>query len=202
MPPASDLPSPASGLPSPASGKTPAVFLDRDGTLNVPVVREGKPYTPATLAEFKLVDGAAEACRSLHAAGYVLVVATNQPDVGRGTLAQSVVESMHAHLRELIPEIARIEVCFAPGRGQPHPDNRRRKPEPGMLLDAAAALGLDLARSWMVGDRAGDIECGRRAGVKTVFIDRGYAEPPPVRPNHITTTLPLAAAIILAGSRG
>jgi D-glycero-D-manno-heptose 1,7-bisphosphate phosphatase len=186
----------------PASRLKPAVFLDRDGTLNIPVVRDGKPFPPSFPAEFELVDGAAEACRALHAAGFTLVVATNQPDVGRGTLAVPVVESMHAQLCQLIPELARIEVCYAPGRGQPHPDDRRRKPEPGMLLDAAAALGLDLARSWMVGDRAGDIECGRRAGVKTVFIDRGYAEPPPVGPDHITTSLPLAAVIILAGTRG
>src|SRR6187431_2311654 len=85
----------------------PAVFLDRDGTLNVPVVRDGLPYAAVTGAEFHLFEGVPAACRSLDAAGYVLVVVTNQPDVGRGTLARGVVEDIHVRLLKLIPEIAR-----------------------------------------------------------------------------------------------
>ena len=138
------------------------------------------------------------ACRALHAAGYVLVVATNQPDVGRGTQAQSVVEAMHARLRELVPEITRVEACYAPGKGIPHPDDRRRKPEPGMLLDAAGDLGLDLARSWMVGDRWRDIDCGKRAGVRTVFIDFGYTEELQAAPDFCVKSFAAAAGIILA----
>ena len=151
----------------------PAVFLDRDGTLNVQVVRGGKPYPPDKLEEFRLFDGVPEACRSLKAAGYALVVATNQPDVGRGDQSQAAVEAMHARLQSLVPEIDRIEACYDPGRAEL---SRRRKPEPGMLLDAAKALGLDLSHSWMIGDRWRDIDCGRRAGVRTVFIDFGYSE--------------------------
>ncbi|HNC24378.1 MAG TPA: HAD-IIIA family hydrolase [Opitutaceae bacterium] len=175
-----------------------AVFLDRDGTLNRPVIRDGRPYPPSSVAEFALFDGVAAACRALHAAGYVLVVATNQPDVGRGTLAQTAVEAIHARLRALIPEIERIEVCYAPGQGRTHPDDRRRKPEPGMLLDAARDLGLDLTRSWMVGDRWRDIDCGQRAGVRTVFLDFGYAEELRARPDHTAGDFPAAARIILA----
>lgn len=115
--------------------------MDRDGTLNVQAVRDGKPYAPSRLEDFRLYDGVAEACRSLKGAGYALVVATNQPDVGRGDVAQSVIEAMHARLLELVPEIDRVEVCYDPGRGEA---SRRRKPEPGMLLDAAAALGIEL----------------------------------------------------------
>jgi D-glycero-D-manno-heptose 1,7-bisphosphate phosphatase len=176
----------------------PAVFLDRDGTLNVPVVRDGFPHPPATLDEFTLFEGVPAACRALHAAGYVLVVATNQPDVGRGTTAQATVEAMHARLRGLIPEIARIEVCYAPGQGKNSPDDYRRKPEPGMLLEAAADLGLDLTRSWMVGDRWRDIDCGLRAGVRTVFIDLGYTEKLDRQPHHVVTSFTAAAAIVLA----
>jgi len=179
----------------------PAVFLDRDGTLNVPVVRDDLPYPPTTVAEFKLFDGAAAACRALHAAGYVLVVATNQPDVGRGTLAQATVEDIHAHLLELIPQIARIEVCYAPGQGQKSPDDYRRKPEPGMLTDAAAALGLDLKRSWMIGDRWRDIDCGHRAGVRSVFIDLGYREQLKTPPAFTAKSIGEAATFILAQGR-
>jgi len=173
----------------------PAVFLDRDGTLNVQAVRDGRPYPPATLDEFRLFDDVPAACRALKAAGFALVVATNQPDVGRGTQPQAVVESMHARLRQLVPEIERIEACYDPGLGEP---SRRRKPEPGMLLDAAAALDLDLARSWMIGDRWRDIDCGKRAGVRTIFIDFGYAEATSAPADFNVKNFTEAARIILA----
>jgi D-glycero-D-manno-heptose 1,7-bisphosphate phosphatase len=179
-------------------GGRPAVFLDRDGTLNLQVVRDGKPYPPGSLAEFQLFPDVPEACRRLKAAGYLLVVATNQPDVGRGDTPKSLVEAMHERLRELIPEIDRIEVSYDPGRGEIAP---RRKPEPGMLLDAAGALGIDLARSWMVGDRWKDIDCGRRAGVRTVFIDWGYVEKLASPPDVTVRTFGEAAASILAARK-
>ncbi len=175
----------------------PAVFLDRDGTLNRQVVRDGKPYPPASLAEFELFPGVPEACRALHAAGYVLVVATNQPDVGRGDQDRAVVESMHDRLQTLVPEIERIEVSYAPGQGLDHPANYRRKPEPGMITDAATVLGLDLSRSWMVGDRWRDIDSGKRAGLRTVFIDFGYAEDLRESPDFTVTDFSAAAAAIL-----
>jgi D-glycero-D-manno-heptose 1,7-bisphosphate phosphatase len=171
----------------------PAVFMDRDGTLNVQHVRGAKPFAPDRVEDFRLFDGVIEACRSLKAAGYALVVATNQPDVGRGDVAQSVVEAMHARLLELIPEIDRVEVCYDGADGL----SNRRKPEPGMLLDAAAALGIDRARSWMVGDRWRDVDCGKRAGARTVFIDYGYSEEFRSRPDFIVKSFPEAAALIL-----
>ena len=180
--------------------KRRAVFLDRDGTLNAPLVHDGKPYPPATIAEFSLLPGAAEGCRQLHAAGYVLVVATNQPDVGRGTQTQAVVEALHAHLRKLIPEIARIEVCYDAGRDGVV--SSHRKPAPGMLLDAAAALDLDLSRSWMIGDRWRDIDSGASAGCRTIFIDWGYAEALRQKPDFTVRNFAAAAAIILAQPAG
>jgi D-glycero-D-manno-heptose 1,7-bisphosphate phosphatase len=172
----------------------PAVFLDRDGTLNVQVVREGRPYAPVRLEEFRLFDGVPEACRELKAAGFALVVATNQPDVGRGKVPQAVIESMHAQLLREIPEIDRIEVCYDPGKDEKSP---RRKPAPGMLLDAAKALEIDLSQSWMVGDRWRDVECGKAAGVRTVFIDFGYNEVLPTPADHTVRTFREAADIIL-----
>lgn len=177
----------------------PAVFLDRDGTLNVQVVRAGKPYPPETLADFHLYAGVAEDCARLKASGHRLVVVTNQPDVERGTQTRARVEAMHARLLELVPSLDRIEVCYAPGQGRQHPDNHRRKPAPGMLLEAARILGLDLTRSWMVGDRWGDIEAGHAAGCRTILIDHGYAEKAPFPPPHFTVnSFAEAAGIVLA----
>lgn len=181
----------------------PAVFLDRDGTLNIQHVRDGKPFPPRTVEEFILFPEAASVCAELAAVGFVLVVATNQPDVGRGTQPQALVEAMHGKLRREIPALARIEVCFDPGTAYlppGTPPNPRRKPAPGMLLDAAAALGLDLHRSWMVGDRWRDIECGQRAGTRTIFIDFGYDEKAPIAPDFTVASLTEAARIILAHS--
>ncbi len=179
--------------------KRRAVFLDRDGTLNAPVVRDGKPYPPATVAEFQLLPGVVEGCRALHAAGYVLVVATNQPDVGRGTQTQAAVEAMHAHLQKLIPEIARLEVCYDPGGTTP--PSEFRKPAPGMLLRAATELNLDLARSWLIGDRWRDVDCGARAGCRTIFLDWGYEEPLRQKPDFTVHSFAAAAGIILAQSQ-
>lgn len=175
----------------------PAVFLDRDGTLNAPVVRDGKPYPPSTLEEFRLLPGVAEACAQLHAAGYALVVATNQPDVGRGTQPRQVVETMHARLRALVPEIELIQVCYHGGTDHGQPCDCR-KPKPQMLLDAAQQLGLDLRNSWIIGDRWRDIDCGRAAGVRTIFIDWGYDEKLRALPDFTVTSFDAAAGIILA----
>jgi len=179
--------------------KRRAVFLDRDGTLNLPVVRDGTPYPPSTINEFRLYEDVLAACDKLKAADYFLIVATNQPDVGRGTQTQAAVEVLNDHLRTLIPTLDRIEVCYAPGREQPHPDSHRRKPAPGMLLDTATELNIDLTKSWMVGDRWGDIDAGYAAGCRTVFIDRGYTEREPDHtPDFIVNSLAGASGIILA----
>ena len=171
----------------------PAVFLDRDGTLNAAVVREGKPYPPATHEEFILLPGVVEGCARLKAAGFVLVVATNQPDVGRGTQRREAVEAMHAHLGTLIP-LDRIEVCYHPGQGI---SCDCRKPKPGMLLTAAQALGIDINRSWMVGDRWRDIDCGVAAGCRTIFIDHGYQEALRAAPTHTVHSFAEAVNAIL-----
>jgi D-glycero-D-manno-heptose 1,7-bisphosphate phosphatase len=175
-----------------------AVFLDRDGTLNAPVVREGLPFPPATLDEFVLLEGVGPGCRRLKAAGFLLVVVTNQPDVGRGTQRQETVEAMHEHLRSLLPELDGVEVCYDPGGSvPPHP---RRKPAPGMLQDAAARLGVDLTRSWMIGDRWRDVDCGHAAGCRTVFIDAGYDEPLRMQPHFTATDFPSAVQVVLTHS--
>jgi len=188
----------ASNLPTSRSSGVdarPAVFLDRDGTLNAAVVREGRPYPPASAAELVLLPGVVEGCRRLAAAGYVLVVATNQPDVGRGTQSREVVEEIHARLSGLLP-IARVEVSYESGTEEP--PSPLRKPAAGMLLRAARDLGLDLSRSWMVGDRWRDIDCGRNARCRTVFIDRGYHEALRARPDYTVRDFTGAVDVILS----
>lgn len=185
--------------PRDSSPQRRAVFLDRDGTLNCPIVREGKPYPPSMIDEFRLYDDVLEACEKLHEADYLLVVATNQPDVGRGTQTQATVEALNDYLLTLIPALDRIEVCYAPGRNQPHADSHRRKPAQGMLVDTATALNLDLSLSWMVGDRWSDIDAGYAAGCRTVFIDRLYQERHPDHaPDFTVNSLSQATSIILA----
>jgi D-glycero-D-manno-heptose 1,7-bisphosphate phosphatase len=146
--------------------------------------------------EFRLFDDVIDGCAKLHIAGYVLVVATNQPDVGRGTQSREAVEAMHTKLRQLIPAIERIEVSYDSGREVPA--SPFRKPATGMLQRATDELGLDLTLSWMVGDRWRDIDCGHNAGVRTVFIDRGYNETLRAKPDYIVRDFTSAVGIILA----
>ena len=171
-----------------------AVFLDRDGVINEVRVIDGKPYPPLTVDEFTMFPGVEEACRKLKAAGFLLVVATNQPDVGRGTLKRAVVEAIHAHMNRVLP-LDRVEVCYHPGQGDSKCDCR--KPQPGMLLRAAQALHIDLRASWMVGDRWRDIDCGHAAGCRTVFIDYDYDEALKQQPDFRAKSLLEAAELIL-----
>jgi D-glycero-D-manno-heptose 1,7-bisphosphate phosphatase len=176
----------------------PAVFLDRDGVINRPLERDHKPFAPRSLDEFEILPEVPAACAKLKGAGFLLVVATNQPDVGRGTLKQEVVEEIHAHLMAQLP-VDRVEVCYHPGQGLSDCDCR--KPKPGMLLQAARELNIDLTRSWMVGDRWRDVDCGHAAGCKTIFIDRGYAEELRRKPDFSAGNLAAAADIILRESK-
>lgn len=178
----------------PARKTRPAVFLDRDGTLNRQIVKEGRPFPPESVNDFELLPGAAESCRALHDAGFLLVVVTNQPDIGRGTQSRAQLDAMHARLFALIPELDRIEVSTEPDdSGEP----RRRKPRPGMVFDAADALGIDLPRSWLVGDRWKDVDCGKNAGLRTVFLDYGYQETLRAVPDYRAGSLKEASAIII-----
>ena len=167
------------------------MFLDRDGVLNRPIIRDGRPYPPATLEEFSILPGVLEACENLRRAGFILLVVTNQPDIARGVQDRAVVDEMHAVLLRTLP-IDAVYVC-------PHDDADGcgcRKPGPGMLLEAGRDRNLNLGRSIMVGDRWRDVEAGRRAGCLTVFVDRGYSEPAPVHPDAIVSDLGEAAAWI------
>lgn len=171
-----------------------AVFLDRDGVINPAVVANGKPYPIRSVSDFLLLPGVEEACRELSAAGFWLIVVTNQPDVGRGVLGREAVEAIHTRMQKLLP-IDRVEVCYDAGRDN---SSEFRKPNPGMLLRAARELEIDLSRSFIVGDRWRDVDCGYAAGCTTIFIDYGYAEPLRAQPHFRVPDLLAAARIILS----
>lgn len=170
-----------------------AVFLDRDGVLCPPIVRNGKAFAPTSLEDFRLVPDAAASVASLKAAGFLVIVVTNQPDIGNGLVSEKLVEQMHERLRAAV-EVDDIVTC-------PHSQTAGcscRKPLPGMLLDSARRFSIDLDESFMVGDRASDVAAGESAGCRTIFIDHNYSEPPPEHPDHKTDSLRAAADYILS----
>jgi D-glycero-D-manno-heptose 1,7-bisphosphate phosphatase len=148
-----------------------AVFLDRDGVLNKSVVRDGKPYPPASVRETVIVEDALSSLLRLKEQGFLLIVVTNQPDVSRGSTTRESVENIHRYLSARLP-LDDIAVCY-------HDDRDAcacRKPLPGLLLDAASIHGIALDNSYLVGDRWRDIDSGAAAGCQTILIDYGYNE--------------------------
>lgn len=172
--------------------KSRAVFLDRDGVLNRAVVREGRPYPPPRVEDVEVFSGLSEQLQRLKDLGFVLVVVTNQPDVARGATSKKAVEEINSRVQRELPAIDRVIVCFH--------DNgdgcNCRKPRPGMLLSGAAEFNVDLARSFMIGDRRNDMEAGRAAGSQTIFVDRAYDEPPPTSYDYRVSSTQEALTII------
>lgn len=148
-----------------------AVFLDRDGVLVDTLVRGSRAYAPISLNEFRLYPEAAPQVERLRQAGLLAVVFTNQPDVGRGLVAPATLSRMHEILQAAVP-VEDVLVC-------PHVDDGEcacRKPKPGMLEEAAARWDLDLARSFVIGDRWRDIDAGRAVGCYSILVDRPWSE--------------------------
>lgn len=151
-----------------------AVFLDRDGTLNVE-----KEYL-YRIVDFEFIPGTVEAIRLLNDAGFLVVVVTNQSGVARGYYTEEDVESLHRHIAaELQKSGARVDAwLYCPH----HPDGRGsyslpcscRKPLPGMLKEAARRYDIDLASSVMIGDKLADISAGQAAGCRTILVRTGY----------------------------
>ncbi len=168
-----------------------AIFLDRDGVLNEAIVRDGKPYPPASLDELVIAPDAPDALKRLKAARYRLVVVTNQPDVASGVQRREMVEAINAHLVRALP-LDEVRVCY-------HDDAAAcacRKPAPGLLLQPP---DHDLRRSIMVGDRWRDVEAAARARLGAcVLIDRAYREPMRIEPDVRVRTLGEAADWILS----
>lgn len=171
-----------------------AVFLDRDGVINQAIIKNGRPYPPNSLSELKIIAGTQEALQDLHIAGFLLIVVTNQPDVARGTTDKSIIEMLNNVLISQLP-IDDVFVCYHDNKDQ----CECRKPLPGLILQAAAKYDINLTASFMIGDRWKDIEAGKNAGCKTIWINAGYDEQQPkFPPDFETLSLKEAVTLILA----
>jgi D-glycero-D-manno-heptose 1,7-bisphosphate phosphatase len=169
-----------------------AVFLDRDGVLNQAVLRAGISSPPASVDELHILPGVPNACALLKGAGFLLIVVTNQPDVARGSTALETVEAINQKIRLNLP-LDDIRVCY-------HDDNDKcacRKPNPGLLLQAASDWKIDIGASFMVGDRWKDVEAGKRAGCRTILIGKGPEPGRNTHPDHTAQSLAEAARWIL-----
>jgi D-glycero-D-manno-heptose 1,7-bisphosphate phosphatase len=178
---------------TPPPSSRPAIFLDRDGVIVIPEFRDGRSFAPRRLADFHLYDDIGYWLTLLKFRGFLLVVITNQPDVGMGLIEPETITEMHRTLMRELP-IDLVKVC-------PHTREAQcacRKPKPGLILAAARQLDIRLDASFMVGDRASDIEAGEAAGCRTVFIDLDYsAERKPAAPTCTVRGLAEAAQFIL-----
>lgn len=193
----------------------PAAFLDRDGTLNEfasdPV--SGLPESPLRAADVRLIDGAAAAARQLARAGFALVCVSNQPAAAKGKVSLEALLAVHDRVLELLRQegvhLDASRLCLH------HPEGvvpelsgacDCRKPAPGMLLDAAAELGLDVARSWLFGDTDSDIAAAHAAGARAVLIEHpgsahkrsANASPELVAPNLADGAVQLLRELALA----
>jgi len=174
----------------------PAVFLDRDGVINRVAVRNGTPHPPSHVEEFDLYLDVPDGCAQLKSANFLLVVITNQPDVGRGTQSREAVEAMNLKMESALPLLDRIEVCYHAGERYGQPCDCR-KPRPGLILRAAAELNIDLNRSYVIGDRWRDVDCARAAGCRAIFIQRGYNETLRETPDFTVTNFEEAVTAVL-----
>jgi D-glycero-D-manno-heptose 1,7-bisphosphate phosphatase len=148
----------------------PAIFFDRDGILTVPNVLNGKGYAPRKLEDLKYYEDSVESLRRTHSAGFLNIIVSNQPDVSTGLLLASVLQEMNSKMLEDF-ELDDINYCLHNSS-----DNCLcRKPMPGMIQSSAQRLGIDLSKSWMVGDRDGDMKAGVLSGLRTIFVDRNWS---------------------------
>ncbi len=175
------------------SGGRPAVFLDRDGVLNRAIVRNGRPYPPASLSELEILPGVPQALIRLRDAGLLSLVVTNQPDVATGKTTRIIVDQIHEHLRNALALDA-IYACYC----VEGPGCDCYKPRPGMLVQAASEWGVDRKKSFMIGDRWRDVGAGKAAGCRTIFIDYSYDERRPDAPDFLVQNLAEAVDIVLA----
>lgn len=168
------------------------VFLDRDGVLNRAFPEGGTTRPPMSVAELELLPGVPDALARLRAAGFALVVVTNQPDVARGKQTRAAVDEINAKMSAELP-LLDVFACFHDSGDKCH----CRKPKPGLILDAAAKHDLDVETAFLIGDRWSDIVAAHAAGCRAVLIDTPFSHAERCRPDHIATDVAEATEWIL-----
>lgn len=175
-----------------ASQRIPALFLDRDGTINRTHVSNGKPLAPVRVEDFEVLPGVAQVVSRVRASGFPVIVVTNQPDLSTGKQTVESLAAINAVMQQQVA-VDDIFVC-------PHTEAHGcdcRKPKPGLIMAASAKWHVDLPRSVMVGDRWRDVEAGQAAGCRTVYIDGQYDEPRPEGADRVVASLAEAEEFIL-----
>jgi len=152
--------------------KRPAIFLDRDGVLNIPKIKNGKSFAPTNIIDFKLYPFVSSLCRKLKKK-YLLIVVTNQPDLKKGKLKIDQLNLMHIKLKKKI-NYDKLYYCSSLSL-----KSKFKKPNPGMLLKSINEYNIDTNKSFLIGDRWSDIEAGKKINCKTIFINRNYKEKKP-----------------------
>ena len=166
-----------------------AAFFDRDGTLMEEVHYCGDP------AKVKVYAGVPEALERLRVAGFRTFIISNQSGIGRGLISEAQYRAVQEELLRQLGE-GRIDASYYCADA-PETPSQRRKPEPGMVLEAAAEFDIDLGRSYFVGDKSADVECGRRAGTRTILVLTGYGAGEGGRADFVAADAVEAVGIIL-----
>ena len=193
-------------------GKGKAVFLDRDGVINELIYyrEQGIVDSPFTVGQFRLLPGVGEAIRKLHDMGYKVILVSNQPGIAKGKISEETFDKVRQKMeKELAKEGASLDgeyYCFH------HPEAKVeglrancecRKPKPGLLLQAAKDMDIDLSQSWMVGDGLTDVRAGKGTGARTILLGRMKCElcrltdEEDARPDAVVSNLKEAAQFIL-----
>lgn len=150
----------------------PAVLLDRDGTINV---EKKHVYR---IEDWEWIDGAQDAIKQLNQAGFKVIVISNQSGIARGMYRAEDVDRLHAFAAAELTRNGAVIDAFLYCPHHPEFGDKRpcgcRKPEPGLLLQAATTYGIDLSRSWMIGDKMSDVQAGKKAGTSTILVRTGH----------------------------
>ena len=171
--------------------KRKAVFLDRDGVLNIPKVKNGKSFAPLKFINFRLYPNVSKYCKILKRNNFLIIIVTNQPDIKKGKLKVTELNKMHQKLHN---KILYDDLFFSSSLTI---NSKYRKPNPGMLIKAINKYNICIKKSYIIGDRWSDIQAGINVGCKTVFIDRNYREKKPVKFDFKAKSFSMAVKFII-----
>ena len=170
--------------------KQKAIFLDRDGVLNKPIILKRKSFAPRKLKDFVIYPNVKKYCKLIKKK-FLLIVVTNQPDIKRKLISLEEINLMH---KKLYNSIKYDKLYFSIALNK---NSFMRKPNPGMLIKAIKEFNINPRLSYMIGDRWSDIKAGKNIGCKTIFINRNYDEKKPILQDYSVNSFSSAARIVL-----